>query len=140
MTDRQRADAHRPPVHRSVRARFAVATAGLLVGMGGLMLALVYVLMRYVPSYDITHTTTAAATTLTPGATPIGGLTTAPVHSLRRPPSTTRVAGRGCLLRSFAILIPFAQREWSGRKLAQAPTPVSLGVAGSAPHSLQLPS
>ena len=71
MTDRQRADAHRPPVHRSVRARFAVATAGLLVGMGGLMLALVYVLMRYVPSYDITHTTTAAATTLTPGATPI---------------------------------------------------------------------
>jgi two-component system sensor histidine kinase VanS len=77
MTDRQRADAHTPPAHRSVRARFAVATAGLLVGMGGLMLALVYVLMRYVPSYDITHTTTAAATTLTPGATSLGGLTTA---------------------------------------------------------------
>ena len=74
------------------------------------------------------------------GSRQIGGLTTAPVHSLRRPPSTTRVAGRGCLLRSFAILIPFAQCEWSGRKLAQAPTPVSFGVAGSAPHSLQLPS
>lgn len=50
--------------HFTIRARLALTYAALLGGTGGLMLGVVYVFMRFVPTYELT-----SATSMAPAAT-----------------------------------------------------------------------
>ncbi|MCI0158777.1 HAMP domain-containing histidine kinase [Leifsonia shinshuensis] len=54
--------------HFTIRARLALTYAALLGGTGGLMLGVVYVFMRFVPTYELTSATSLTPTT--PAATP----------------------------------------------------------------------
>ncbi|WP_223693737.1 sensor histidine kinase [Leifsonia poae] len=59
MTAGQDAVALRSRRHFTIRARLALTYAALLGGTGGLMLGVVYVFMRFVPTYDLTSATMA---------------------------------------------------------------------------------
>ncbi len=52
--------------HFTIRARLALTYAALLGGTGGLMLGVVYVFMRFVPTYELTSATSLKPTTPVP--------------------------------------------------------------------------
>ncbi|MFF5792070.1 sensor histidine kinase [Paeniglutamicibacter sp. NPDC012692] len=54
----------------TVRMRLALTYSALLTGSGFVMLGLVYVFMRFVPTYDLAASTVAPAATAVPGTTP----------------------------------------------------------------------
>jgi two-component system, OmpR family, sensor histidine kinase VanS len=65
----------------SVRGRLAGATALLLAAFGGVVLGLVYLGMRFLPSYQIAPTTGGQS----PSLTPVAGVTSAPAATSASP-------------------------------------------------------
>ena len=54
----------------TVRTRLALTYSALLTGAGLVMLAVVYLVMRFVPTYDLVASSSVPAATLAPGASP----------------------------------------------------------------------
>lgn len=72
---------------RSIRARFAIATAALIVSMGVLMIAVVYLAMRYIPNYQLTGVTGSTGS----GALLPSGVGTPPAEVIAAEPIDTGI-------------------------------------------------
>ena len=68
----------------TVRARLALTYSALLTGAGIVMLSLVYVFMRFVPTYDLVPAASVSAATEVPAAP---GMETSPLPSLEEVPT-----------------------------------------------------
>lgn len=116
--------AARPAFHRSTRTRLAAATAGLVAGVGALILIVVYIAMRFLTEYRIPTLTASAVTTSVPpvgapGATitPTTGLPTGIVVSSSADVLNTLLVYSACALVVLTILGAIASWLLAGRML-----------------------